>query len=170
MAKHDSRRRRRRILILTGQVNGTKARILINGGSQLDLISIKFVEDHRLPPGLAPAGLRVQLAGGQIQDASVVTQPIVSMGVERYRGAQRNEARGVRRHSRPAVADGCQPPDQLASEYHAAMERWEASAHQCQCSSSTAPPWAAVGASQRQHDQPGGAAQTSAQARQPNLL
>ena len=68
---------RRSLLIAHGRVHGAKARVLIDSGSQVDLISSKFVEQHRLPTALSPGeGLRVQLAGGQVQDASIVTQPI----------------------------------------------------------------------------------------------
>ena len=74
VAMHDDHHAR--LLVATGRVHGATARILFDSGSQVDLVSSKFVEQERLPTDLGPAeGLKVQLAGGQIQDASVVTQP-----------------------------------------------------------------------------------------------
>ena len=74
LAKHDDNRNR--LLIVRGRIGGQRATILIDGGSQVDLIASRFVEKHRLSTAPSPGkGLRVELAGGQIQDANIVTQP-----------------------------------------------------------------------------------------------
>ena len=63
----------RRLLIVHGRLNGKRAKILIDSGSQLDLVDSHFKD---LPRGRVEQGSTVSLAGGQQQDASVVTPPL----------------------------------------------------------------------------------------------
>ena len=63
-------------LIVNGRINGTKAKIFIDGGSQVDLAASRLVDKAKLATTRSRGGLTVQLAGGQMQDASVETQPV----------------------------------------------------------------------------------------------
>lgn len=64
------------LVIARGRVHGASARILIDGGAQVDLMSKRFAEEQQVRMGLSQGeGLRVQLIGGQIQDASMKTKP-----------------------------------------------------------------------------------------------
>ena len=65
------------LLIASGKIGGAKApRILIDGGAATDLISSSLVEQLGLSTRPGPdGGLRVELIGGQIQDASACTPP-----------------------------------------------------------------------------------------------
>ena len=66
----DYERAKRRLLIVTGCYHGKTARILIDSGSQLDLVDTEFVDKHQLP--VTEAGrCTVCLAGGQTQDAGM---------------------------------------------------------------------------------------------------
>ena len=63
------------LAVAHGRVHEANARILIDGGAQVDLMSKRFVEEQRVGSVLGSGqGLRVQLIGGQIQDASIITQ------------------------------------------------------------------------------------------------
>ena len=63
------------LVVARGRVHGANARILIDGGAQVDLMSKRFVEEQHVGSGLGSGqGLRVQLIGGQIQDASIIMQ------------------------------------------------------------------------------------------------
>ncbi|KAK9800185.1 hypothetical protein WJX73_005436 [Symbiochloris irregularis] len=69
----------RKLLIVDGRVDKHPAKILIDGGAQADLISRQFVEKYRISARLDHSIGSVEMAGGQVQDASVMTQPTVQM-------------------------------------------------------------------------------------------
>ena len=66
----------RRLLVVNGRVNGAKAKILIDGGAAMDLAAAHFVKKAKLRTSPGPGGEQVELAGGQMQDASIVSQPV----------------------------------------------------------------------------------------------
>ena len=65
---------RHRLLIVQGRLNGRKAKFLIDGGSQLDLVDSRSFPN--LPRAEVQRGATVRMAGGQQQVANVVTQPV----------------------------------------------------------------------------------------------
>ena len=69
----------RRLIIVHGKCGGHDAKILVDSGSEADLVASSFVEKHGMPTTLSD-NHRVQLAGGQIQDASLKVEPSLRMG------------------------------------------------------------------------------------------
>ena len=70
---------RRQLIIVDGKCQGQPAKILIDSGSEADLVASNFVEQHGLHTTLGEGG-KVQLAGGQIQDASRKLEASLRMG------------------------------------------------------------------------------------------
>ena len=78
-ADKDYHRAKRRLLVVMGRYHGKPAKILIDSGSQLDLVDQGFVEKHRLPV-TETAKWTVSLAGGQTQDASIEAAGPIKIG------------------------------------------------------------------------------------------